>query len=268
MNRVWKVSLAVAIILAAGIATTLILGGGQRPHPAPSTTPSSAPAPATPPTGAGFADPTTDRLGRKITIPNNPAGQILAQREPGPRTECGPGQAVSSPESVMIQRSYGMPILMSATDGPTRLDNTTLLGYRRSPQGAALAGWNAIARTFAAEPAVVIEALGKLAILAPEKQAALTGQPTHPTPEADRYRRLFAAPDAFRILSCDDTFAAVELAVQIPPEPASKPARQWAGIRVNLVWRGDWLVQTSQDPRSLGSGQKYPNLEGWTPWAF
>ncbi|WP_433717307.1 hypothetical protein ACQP2U_43225 (plasmid) [Nocardia sp. CA-084685] len=267
MSRALLIMIAVAAVLAGAAAAIIVAHDDDTTAVAPS--PNAGSTTPSPPTGSGFADPTSDRLGRKVAIPNNPAGQVLVQREPAARTEYVAGQAVPSPESVMIQRSYTMPILMSTSDGPTRLDGTTLVGYRRSPQGAALAAWNFIARAYASDPAVTVEALNKLAILKPDDHAALTNPTIHQPPDGDRYRRLFTAPDGFRILSYDDTFAAVELALQIPGEPGSKTVRQWAGVRMNLLWRNnDWKVQTPEDPRSLGSGQTYPTLTGWTTWAF
>jgi hypothetical protein len=264
MTRTLMIAAAVAALVVGTLAVVLA-NSGDDTAATPSSPPPSAPTSAGP-TGEGLSDPTSDRLGRKVLVPNNPAGQPLPQRDPLPRNECRGGTSVTSPDSVTIQRSYGMPVLVSATDGPARIDGTALVGYRQSPQGAALAAWNFIARIYAGGTPGR-EALIKLAVLSDADKARLTQAPVSSVPNGgDQFRRLFIAPDQFRVLSCDREFAAIELALQLTPDSGGR--RQWAGIRMNLLWRnGDWKVQTTQDPHSLGGGQKYSSLDGWTPWA-
>jgi len=263
MSRGLIAAIAVAVALVLGTLVVLASGSDHNDLPR-SSQPTTSTTPVTEPTPSVGGDPTSDRLGRKVVIPSHPAGQPLAQREPEPRTECR-GGAVTSPGGMQIQRSYGMPILVSSTDGPARVEGAALVGYRRSPQGAALAAWNFIARVYAGGTPGR-EALAKLAVLSDADRARLTQAPeSNPPTEPDKFRIRFAAPDQFRVLSCDNEFAAVELA--LPLDTAGD--RTWAGVRLNMLWRdGDWKVQTALSPDSIGGGQKYTSLEGWTPWAL
>lgn len=259
---------AAVVAIAAGVGIAYGLGHNvddtKTSTAAPTTTASTETSEATP----GFGDPITDLFGRKVMVPNNPAGSPLTQREPGTRTECAATAPVSSPESVMIQRSFEMPILASATDGPARLDGTVLAGYRHSPQGAALAGWNWVARVTAGGAPAHDTAAAMTALSDAERATLATPSAK---PGAAQWRNATSAPDAFRVSSCDSDFVAIEFAGRQPADQKAKASQtSWVGLRLNLLWRdGDWKVQTLSDPQLLGSGQHYSALDvGWTRWAF
>lgn len=263
----------IAVIVAVVVALTHHTPSDAGGDHADASQDSSATARPTAGNGAtGFADPTTDIFGRKVAVPNNPAGQTLPQHEPGQRVECAGGQTITSPEQVTIETSFLMPILVTSTDGPARLDNTVLSGYRHSPQGAALAGWNFLARTYAGG-APAAAALESSTALDDSDRASLRNNPT-PTadPKADPFRKAIAAPDAFRILTCDQDFAAVEWAIRLGASDTTTPlpdGGRWIGARLNLLWRdNDWKVQIVSDANALASGQRYTSLDGWTRWAF
>ncbi|WP_107661069.1 hypothetical protein [Nocardia suismassiliense] len=268
-----RARIAVATVLTVLCAIVVVLFANRDDNPRESGTAAPRPtrtAPGGPSSAGGFDDPTTDRLGRKIIIPRNAAGQPQPQRDPGPRVECG-GGAVDSPQGMQIQRSFEMPILTSATDGPTRIEGTNLLGYRRSPQGAAIAGFNFLSRTYAAgEPSRA--AIAALTILTEDEQRDLAqaSAPVEADPAGDRFRRLFLAPEAFRILTCDADLVAVEWALRAETTPATTTAAgQWVGLRLNLLWRhGDWRVQLARELASTGAGQRDSSLEGWTKWSW
>ncbi|WP_043738445.1 hypothetical protein [Nocardia asiatica] len=264
--------LACSIALVVAVVTVLVIGrhdSSTDTSPAPITV-EAAPTSADPPTGSGFADPTSDRYGRKVAIPNNPAGQPLPQREPAPgRIECGPGGAVTSPEQVMIQHSYGMPVLVSPTDGPTRLERTVLTGYRHSPQGAVLAGWNWISRSYVGG-APARDTFTALTMLSADDRDRIAQAPLAMPSNAEKFRAAVVAPDAFRVLSCDAEFVAAEWALRLEVDDSGTPTTtpRWIGMRLNLLWReGTWKVQPSKET-SLGSGHRYNSLEGWTRWTL
>ncbi|MGV9836465.1 hypothetical protein ACWDUL_20080 [Nocardia niigatensis] len=259
----------VAAILATGL--TVILIARHTTHRSDGTESASpTPAPSTSVaaqinTGAtGFADPVTDHEGRKVMIPLNPVGQPLPQHDPNPgRIECAASAPVTSPEEVMIQRAFDLPLLMSGSDGPSRIDDLVPRGYRRSPQGAALAAWNWVSRSYVGG-AVTVQTALKLTALTDAERAQIGPQPT----TTDTYHPEFLAPDAFRVLSCDDQYVAVELAIRIDTD-GTRGGPWWVGSRVNVLWRdGDWSIQLNKEPQSLGSGQQYTALDGWTRWAL
>lgn len=264
-----RVLLATAAVVAIAAGVGIAYGLGHNTGDTNSATaPTTVAVPETGEATPGFGDPITDVFGRKVMVPNNPAGSPLTQRDPATRTECAATAPVSSPESVMIQRSFEMPILASATDGPARLDGTVLAGYRHSPQGAALAGWNWIAR-FAAGGAPAHDTVAAMTTLSDAERATLPTPAANP--KAAQWRTMTSAPDAFRVASCDSDFVALEYAGRQPADPNVKGSSpSWLGLRLNLLWRdGDWRVQYLPDLKLLGSGQRYTALDaGWTRWAF
>lgn len=235
----------------------------------PVTTAPPSPGETDPNTGAdGFGTPDADLSGRTVMVPNNPAGQPLPQREPtGPRVECSNnGQPVTSPESMMIQRNFGISTLYSETDGPSYLDGLVLAGYTRTPQGAALAAANFLPRGMAGG-AVAIESSEKLLlngtdVVDPAARAVEEGRPVNTETVAMR------APVAFKILSCTDSFAVVELALIRDIDDTGKRMQSpiYAGLRMNMVWdQGTWKAREATGPAQFGP---YTSLDGFTRWAL
>lgn len=235
----------------------------------PTTTAPPASEEPNPNTGAdGFGIPDADLSGRTVMVPNNPAGQPLPQRAPtGPRTECAnDGQPVSSPESMMIQRNFGIATLYSETDGPSYIDGLVLAGYTRTPQGAALAAANFLPRGMAGGE-VAIEASDKLLlngdkVIDPEARAVEESKAVNTETVALR------APMAFKILSCTDSFAVVELALirDVDDTGARMPNPIYTGLRMNMVWdKGTWKAREATGPAQFGP---YSSLDGFTRWAL
>ncbi|MFR9753954.1 hypothetical protein ACL02S_23345 [Nocardia sp. 004] len=270
MTRTRIVLVAALIVLCVAVVAVVTGRDGVAHEASSELSASQRPLPTVPDSVDGFDDPTTDRVGRKVIIPRNPAGQPQPQHDPGQRMECD-GEAVDSPQGMQIQRSFEMPILTSTTDGPSRVDGTNLLGYRRSPQGAAIAGWNFVARLYAGGEASR-QAIAALTILTDDERRGLSRapSPSPPDPAGDRFRHLFLAPEAFRILTCDADLVAVEWALHTEQNSATTAtAGRWVGLRLNLLWReGDWRVQLAREYANTGSGQRYSSLEGWTKWSW
>lgn len=264
---------ALAIIVLAAVIIVRFSGGDDQPPtataPTPATSVPAAEAPSNMGTGEeGFGIPDADLSGRTIMVPNNPAGQPLPQREPiGPRVECtDDGRQVTSPESMMIQRNFGVSTLYSETDGPSYIDGLVLAGYTRTPQGAALAAANFVPRTLAGGP-VAIEAADKLIL-----DGGDIGDPAERAEEAAKPVRTetvaLRAPVAFKILSCTESFAVVELAMirDVDDTGARLQSPVYAGLRLNMVWDGGtWKTREATGPASFGP---YPSLDGFTRWAL
>lgn len=235
----------------------------------PPTTAAPAPGDTDLDTGAeGFGVPDADLSGRTVMVPNNPAGQPLPQREPtGPRVECtNDGRPVTSPESMMIQRNFGVSTLYSETDGPSYIDGLVLAGYTRTPQGAALAAANFLPRGLAGGD-VAVEASEKLLLngseaVGPDAQAVEENKPVNTATVALR------APMGFKILSCTDSFAVVELALIRDVDDAGRRMQSpvYGGLRMNMVWdQGTWKAREATGPAQFGP---YNSLDGFTRWAL
>ena len=271
-------SAAVLVLVVVGAIAFVVpnlRGGEDTDTAAPPTSAEPTPDPGTSElnTGAtGFGIPDADLSGRTVMVPNNPAGQPLPQRDPtGPRTECTPdGAPVTSPEGMMIQRNFGLSTLYSETDGPSRFDGLVLAGYSRTPQGAALAAANFVPRMYARGP-VTVEAGQKLFLFdgSPEANPVFdpvevekeSAKPVRTDPEAMR------APMAFRVLSCSDSFAVVELAFirDVDDNGRRLQQPQYNGLRYNMAWDdGTWKVR----PNERAEFGPYASLDGFTRWAL
>lgn len=264
---------AIVIVAVVGAIVFIVPNMRDNDHPPASTTSPPTIAPEVPAnselnTGAdGFGIPDADLSGRTVMIPNNPAGAPLPQRDPlEPRTECSnDGRPVSSPESVMIQRNFGLSTLYSETDGPSYLDGLVLAGYTRTPQGAALAAANVYPRLQAGGP-VAVEAAEKLTLVdlsdySEDEREADTQQPVNTEPVALR------APTAFRVLSCTDSFAVIELAMirDIDDYGNRMPNPTYTGVRMNMVWdSGTWKVRENE----RAEFGPYMSLDGFTRWSL
>lgn len=266
-----------AILVVALVGAIVFIIPNMRNNDTTADTAAPSPSTASPAPGAsdsepntgeqGFGIPDSDLSGRTVMIPNNPAGQPLPQRDPsGPRTECTKdGKPVTSPESMMIQRNFGRSTLYSETDGPSRFDGLVLAGYTPTPQGAALAAANFIARMTAGGP-VAAEVISKLTTLGdavPEDlRAGVADEPVKT--DTDPLR----ASIAFKILSCTDSFAVVELAMirDVDDHGNLLQSPTYTGFRYNMVWgEGTWKVRGNTSRAAFGP---YSSLDGFTRWTL
>ena len=281
MTRTRTLIAAAAAVLVLVVVGAIVFvvpnlrGGEDTDTAAPPTSAEPTPDPGTSElnTGAtGFGIPDADLSGRTVMVPNNPAGQPLPQRDPtGPRTECTPdGAPVTSPEGVMIQRNFGVSTLYSETDGPSRFDGLVLAGYSRTPQGAALAAAN-FAPRIAARGAVAVEAGQKLFLFDESPVANPVFDPAEVEKESAKPVRsepaALRAPMAFRVLSCSDSFAVVELALigDVDDNGRRLQQPQYNGLRYNMAWdEGTWKVR----PNERAEFGPYDSLDGFTRWAL
>lgn len=235
----------------------------------PATTSAPTPAPSAPGSvdngRTGFGTPVVDILGRKVTVPNNPVGAPLPQEQAGERSGCGTAGPLSSPTGVQIQQTVGLPTLVSTSDGPTRINGNVLTGYSRTPQGAALAGWNWIGRVYGPGP-VAKDAYEKLTVATDELAQKSAGE----TWEGEGLSgSSFPAPEAFRIVSCTDDFASVEYAINIPIDDNGqrRTTPAWTVMRASLFHdSGEWRARL--DGRSVSATPDVTSIAGFTPWTL
>ncbi|OZD60835.1 hypothetical protein CH263_20305 [Rhodococcus sp. 06-1059B-a] len=269
--RTILIGLAVFVVVAAvGVVFFVIpnLREGDTPtDAASSSTPTSTPSPGGSNGLDGFGAPVVDILGRKVTVPNNPAGQPLAQTEPGERTGCTTaGAAITSPAGVQIQQTSALPLLVSTTDGPTRISGNVLTGYSRSSQGAALAGWNWYASGYGPGP-VAKDAYEKLTVRTDELDALnATEQWGKPASSA---ASSLPAPVAFRIISCTDDFASIEYAIEVPVDDNGqrRTTPVYTVLRAALFYTDDgWRARL--DSQSASRSADITDISAFTRWSL
>ncbi len=261
------------VIASAAVLTLIVVVGlfmyvtHGNSSPSASNVPAAAPSPSAGTNATGFAEPTTDLFGRRVDIPNNPAGQPLPQDV---SKQHKPGDAdwlTAAPAGTTDprgwQRVFGASVPFSTSDGPVDIDNGLAVGFSHTPQGAALAAAQ-IAYRLNARPGdrdlYVHQVNASAPQLAAYDSARTAGR--LPAQEPERITRYLVAPDAFQIENYADDMAIVRLATR---GPASDGQQLWAAVRLVVAWEnGDWRLE----PTDAGSSQtEYVNsLDGWTKW--
>ena len=215
----------------------------------------------------GFGTPVVDILGRKVTVPNNPIGQPLPQSPPEPRVECTPTNTpVTSPAGVQIQQTTAVPMLVSTTDGPNAVSGNVLTGYSRSPQGAALAGWNWLAAVYGPGP-VAKDAYEQLTVQTAELDA-IAADEQWDSPASSASSSL-PAPVAFHMISCTDDFASIEYALEVPVDENGRrrTTAVYSVLRTAMFHDGDhWKARL--DSRSVSGSTEITDISSFTRWSF
>ncbi|UGT56545.1 MULTISPECIES: hypothetical protein [Nocardia] len=248
-----------ALILVVGAVVYFTSGGDAATD--------DAPPPAQAAGGTGFADPEIDVLGRRVDIPNNPAGQPLEQVPGTQRTPVDSDWLTAAPVGTNRphgwQRVYGASVPFSTSDGPTRIQNGMAVGYARTPQGAALAAAQ-ITYRLNARPAdralYVTQVRASTAQLAAYDSALSSDRLPEQQPE--KVTRYFVASDAFKIDDYADDMAIVRLASR---GPVIDGKQLYAAMRMIVVWDdGDWRLKPSTTTNT--QTEYVESLAGWTKW--
>ncbi|MBB5915755.1 hypothetical protein BJY24_004667 [Nocardia transvalensis] len=230
--------------------------------------PESGPSPVAGSGATGFAAPEVDLFGRRVDIPNNPAGQVLSQDPSKEKSPTEDDWLTAAPAGTTDprgwQRVYGASVPFSTSDGPTRIDENGLaVGYSHTPQGAALAAAQ-ITYRLNARPADRNLYTGQVRVSAQQQAAYDKALKAGKLPEQqpERITRYLVAPDAFRVENYADDMAIVRLAAR---GPVSDGKQLWAAIRLVMVWdAGDWRLKPTE---SKGSPTEYiDSIAGWTSW--
>lgn len=263
-----------ALVVVAAVGAVFFIIPNLRDDSSTDAAPEPVPTTSTPLPGGsgsngrdGFGTPVVDILGRKVTVPNNPAGQPIAQIEPGERTGCTPdGAPVSSPSGVQIQQTTAVPMLVSSSDGPVSVTGNVLTGYSRSPQGAALAGWNWISALYG-PGRVAKDAYTQLTVATAELDALTAGESWDgpPSPAASS----LPAPVAFRVISCTADFASVEYAIDVPIDDNGRrrTAPVYSVLRAGMFYEnGTWKGRL--DSRSVSGSTDITDISSFTRWAL
>ena len=244
--------------------------GLTTPAPRPSVTTT-----VTPGTVPGLGVPEADIFGRRVDIPIDPAGVILAQRPQLQNKPTDPDWLTAAPAGLCDHRSgrrdcapggwqkiHGAVVPMSISDGPTRLEHGVAAGYAHTPQGAALAAAYTVYELAARPGDTGLRKQRVVLTDADRKQFdAAAAQGRLPAQLGEIYTRWLLAVDAFRVDSYTEDYAVISLAARGAPD---RDQQSWSAVAVPMVWHdGDWRVR--------GTGSQLPTrtvraLAGWTTW--
>lgn len=286
-NPVWT-ALAIAgvvgVVICLIVATVLALRGkdspdadqpGGAPPPVSATTRAPGELPGqSDPQYEGLGTPTTDPFGRRVDVPKWSGGWALDQDL---WTRAAPWSAntpVTAPAGLMWQKvNDGVIVPFSTSDGPRTVYAGQAMGFRQSPQGAAIAVLNISLRIAGSVNEMAQIIYDEQVEMSTEQRSQLNSDLTKQGPY---YRELTdtamtyqAQPDAFRVIDYADDYAIIEFASRAPDSEAdSTPQQQWITSRWQAVWDsssgddGDWKLQL---PTTDNTGTT-TSLEGWTQW--
>lgn len=203
----------------------------------------------TPPTATTTTDPsssrlpTTDIFGNRLEAPADPGGVPLPQEpmlRPNPNR---PDYLTAAPARMQWQRGWGGAALpISGSDGPTTIAAGVASGFADTPQGAALAACDAIARALSA-PEELWRSVVRQRFLG--GGAALIDRLASSRLKTLDVATYVVVPEGIRVLrGYQPDFAVVQIAV--------RATSGWAYANWPMAWSdGDWRVRVPDDIESL-----------------
>ncbi|WP_157116960.1 hypothetical protein [Nocardia vaccinii] len=240
-RRMWLIlTISITAVLIAGLA--LVTTTRHTVPTPPSVTARSTTVGPVQSSASEAKEPTTDLDGNRLDVIDD-AGRALPQN---PSERIGPHSTdylTAAPANIEWQRIWGgAAIPVSAGDGPEQIRDGVASGFADTPQGAALAACDAIARALAAPEGIwqsVVRARylgGGQALI--DRFAASRAS----TPGAGRY---VTVPEGIRILpGYRQDFAVVQIAVRTRDSFAYGT---WP-----MVWNNtDWRVRVPDDINTL-----------------
>jgi hypothetical protein len=256
----------IALILLAGVI--VFVTGGAKPHQNTASVGSGdTPAGDVVSNATGFAAAQVDVLGRRVDIPNNPAGQALPQdpslqHRPTDRDWLTAAPAATT-KSDGWQRVFGVSVPFSTSDGPARVEGGLALNFAHTPQGAALAAAQ-IAYRLNARPAD--KALVQQQVRTAPDQLEAYDQAVDngklPRQEPEQVTKYLVASDAFQVENYAEDMAIVRLAMR---GEIVGGQQTWAAVRLIVVWdAGDWRLKSSTS--NAAQTEYIDSLVGWTQW--
>ncbi|RDI43588.1 hypothetical protein [Nocardia mexicana] len=248
-------ALGVSAVIIAVLVLTLTPPADKTTAPTPATTATvAAPAPVTP-----YRAPTVDLFGNRLDIPPDPAGQALPQDS---ATRPDPGRAdylTAAPAGLQWQSGWGGAALpVSRSDGPEHVRDGIASGFANTPQGAALAACDAIARAVVAPDGIWQAVVRERYLGGGQTLLDRFARSRHTTPDAGRY---VTVPDGIRVLpGYRPDFAVVQIAVRADDG--------WAYSTWPMAYSdGDWRVRVPDDVGALWQpGTRVPALSGFGQW--
>ncbi|MEU6559261.1 hypothetical protein [Nocardia nova] len=249
----WIGLVLVLAVPVSGCATHTV----QRPSPASATTVSSSVAhPSV--TSEVHQAPTTDLFGNRLEV-TVADGRALSQDPGGRPSPAAEDYLSAAPARMTWQRGWGGAALpTSGSDGPARIEQGIASGFADTPQGAALAACDAVARALAAPDGLWQNIIRARFLGDVDAVIARMARSRANTPDAARYATV---PDGIRVRTgFRPDFAIVDVATRARDgyTVASWPMAYAAG---------DWRVRIPEDIETLWRpGDPLDSLAGFGQW--
>ena len=166
-------------------------------------------------------------------VPTTAAKGSLVAPIPVYRTPGDPDWLTAAPHGLSWQRVEGVPLLFTASDGPTRLDGAVAAGYSHTPQGAVVAALQ-ISMRILYSPDYVRILDTQAAISDIDRRQILAARSTQPRLDPTAVAASTVQPVGFKIGTYTTDAATIYYAY-----PRASGAFRIA--RQTVVWReGDW----------------------------
>ncbi|MGW5440545.1 hypothetical protein [Nocardia asteroides] len=227
----------------------------------PLATTTTARAATTPPGSRATRPPTVDLYGNRLEVAATDAGAALPQTgKPVAATRAD--YLTTAPEGLRWQRIWdGAAVPVSAGDGPTHIVDGVASGFARTPQGAVLAGLDALGRALAAPDGVWQRVLRERYYSGDQADALIARFQRSRSNTADSARYV-VVPDGVRVRA---GFAPDMAVVEV----ASRSGAGYAVSAWPMVWvDGDWRLRVPDDLESLwrSTGTQVASLTGFGNW--
>lgn len=260
-KRVGGLVLVLVAVLVLGAIVFVLARGGGEDSPVSSTEPTSEPSAS--PQGVEGENPDagmieTDGLGRQVIVPTNRGGDVLSTTP----DDGGTCEDLRSPTGMQIQRVNMYPVLFSTDSGPTKVVNSTPVGYAAGPRGAILAGINSYMVMMSGGTPGREMLLNHMVMDEPARESARSelkeGFNTEPSFQQ--------ATVAFRVRSCTDKAVVAEYALpQMGDAQAPFPEPKWRVVSILVIKdAGEWKMSLRGD--SFQDRGITENTDGFVEW--
>ncbi|WP_156769395.1 hypothetical protein [Nocardia sp. 852002-20019_SCH5090214] len=245
--------------LAIALAVPLSGCGTHAPQPPSAdlsaTIPTTAARPSS--TVSPAQPPTTDLFGNRLDVVGD-EGRALNQ-DPSTRSNPSSGDYLTAaPARMTWQRGWGGAALpASGSDGPAVIDHGIASGFADTPQGAALAACDALARTLAAPEGLWQNVVRARLVGDTDAFIARVTRSRTRTPDTARY---LTVPDGIRIREgYRPDFAVVDI--------ATRTRDGYTYMSLPMTYGGDWRVRLPDDIETLWHpGDPISSLAGFGQW--
>ena len=234
------VTVVLVVVLLIVVLTT---GGGGDGESAAVTPPGGSTAEPNPSTGTGG----------NSSIPAVPNPATTGTRQPS-----DPQYLTAAPAEVNFQVVHGLQLPFSPVDGPLRVDGPVAVGYSHTPQGAALAAVQLVARLLYA-PGYEQVIKQQSVIAAPVQSQFVAYRNSRPQASDADLAATVARAVAFKVDSFRPDQATIDVAF---PNVNGAPGTYVTGP-YTVDWSGgDWKVTDSSTSPSM----TVTSLPGYTTW--
>ncbi|MFD3706164.1 hypothetical protein ACFWUP_23745 [Nocardia sp. NPDC058658] len=257
--RAYRLLAALLItVTAIVIAVFVVTATGHNPDPRPQVPPGVG-APATTVAASTSRPPTVDLFGNRLEVPATDSGVPLPQTGL-PVDPTHADYLTAAPTGLVWQRIWdGAGVPVSSSDGPARIVDGVASGYARTPQGAILAGLDALGRALAAPDPTWKRVVADRFYGGGQPLIDRFARSRTITPDAARY---VAVPDGVRV---QPGFAPDMAVVEV----ATRASSGYAVSTWPMVWvDGDWRLRVPDDLESLWrpTTTRVPTSAGFGNW--